>query len=1048
MKIKLLFGLLLSCLTTIAMYGQHTVKGKVVDEATGEAMIGTNVVEKGTTNGTTTDIDGNYTLEVSSPDATLHVSFVGYQEKTIPIKGRYEINVSLIEGEEIGVVVREGYRTVKKADLTSSIEVVESKDIESVPIMSSEEVLQGKASGVFVASSTGAPGSPISVKIRGVGTPNNTDPLYVVDGMPIKDATFGQHDNPQGISFLNPSDIESIQVLKDASATAIYGTRGANGVVIITTKQGKKGEPVIGFNAYYGNQNLPEYIRHDLLSGSEFAELNIIASKNANRRPRRFNEDSIANLPTTDWQDEIFTVAPMHNLQLNLSGGTDAGNYYMSFNKFNQGGILKYSSFDRYSARLNSSYKATDWLNIGENLSINNTINQKQRNQGLGTNGVTGSPIAAAIQADPSEPVYNEEGELSYLQNTYNVANPVGILERRNYNYTTNRIQGSAFAELNFGELVNVLKGLKYKFQAGIDRSWGEYKEVWPEYEVGGNDKSLQTVLMTKREEWDNYLIENTIHYDFGIAEAHNFSILGGYTVQEEVHTWEGAASELPTSDEQMLHHGSRTSIEFLKSQSGSAKEWGLLSYLGRLSYDYNQKILFNASFRRDGSSRFGSNNRWANFPAFSLAWKISQEPFMEQYTFIDLLKVRFGWGKVGNQNIKPYAFTVDALYHPRPGSGPAIAQPYVYFGADGSNQQPVLFIDGVPNQNIKWETTQTTNIGFDINLWESKFVTTIDLYDKTTFDLLLTKPVPDYTGVNVGNLGEFITNAGEINNKGIDFSTSYRDMVNKDIDYRIGGNFSKVINEVVELEGGAPLSSGDDFPVKMIEGRPIGGFKGYVYDGLFKSQEEVESHADQTGALVGAMRFKDLNKDGVIDEKDQTIVGQALPDLLYGFNAGISYKNLDLSILTQGVYGNSIVNRVRQEALYDIKVSHNVSKDLLDYFIEGENEDTDIPKLNAIDLNKSLRSSSYFVESGSYFRIKTITLSYNLPQKWINPIQMTRARVYFTVQNLYTFTNYSGYNPEIGKSTAPGSNPLSFGIDNAVYPLPRTYIFGININM
>ncbi len=1035
MKIKLLFGFLLSCLMS-AVYGQHTVSGKVIDQK-GESMIETTVIEKGTTNGTTTDLNGNYTLEVSSPDVSLHFSFVGYEEKTVPVEGRAEINVTLKEKNEVlDEVIKIGYGTEKKQDISGSIEVVESKEIESVPIMSSEEVLQGKASGVFVAASSGAPGAPISVRIRGVGTPNNTDPLYVVDGMPIKDATFGKNDNPQGVNFLNPNDIESIQVLKDASATAIYGTRGANGVVIITTKKGKKGEPTISFNGYYGRQNLPENQKLDVLNAPQFARLNNEATGR-----NTFDSASIPYLSTTDWQDKVLRVAPMHNAQLSLSGGSESGNYYMSFNKFAQEGIVNLSSYDRYSYRINSQYQAAEWLNIGENITLTSTKNQRQQEQSVG------GPIGSALRADPTIPVHDDDPSTDWapMENTPTVGNPVGIMERRHYIYNSNRLQGSAFAE------IEPINNLKYKFNAGLDRSWGNKEELWPKYHESAEKNANQPNLRRQREDWNNYLIEHTLNYKFSINEIHNINLLAGYTVQEEKRTWISASAHVPTNED--LYFDAVEGKDEIQGLGGAAIEWGLMSYLARVGYSYRSKYILNATIRRDGSSRFGENFRWGNFPAFSAAWKLSEEAFMEPYTTINLLKLRVGWGIVGNQNIPPYVYTTSVTTKPDPG----VSTPTVHFGEHPVNNEIGLWLAGMANQDIQWETTRTTNIGIDLHLWESELTATLDLYNKNTTDLLLEQPVPVYSGIDFRSIGKYIANAGEVNNKGIDLNLNYRKVTESGFGYNVGGNMSRVWNKVISLDNGAPLTSSDDpddFPVKMIEGKPIGAFYGYVHEGIFESEEEINNHArQQPGTAVGDFKFKDLNQDGIIDDSDQTIIGYALPDFTYGFSAGASYKNIKLDIFTQGVIGNQIINKVKQDALYNFKVNTNVSTDLLNHYGRKLEDgsvitDTDVPRLDIRDVNNNNRNSSYFIEDGSYFRIKTITLSYNIPSNWIESININSARVYVTVQNLYTFTKYSGYNPEIGVSSAWDANPLAFGVDNAVYPLPRTLLFGIDLKM
>jgi TonB-dependent starch-binding outer membrane protein SusC len=1034
MKILVLISLF--CIFYISASSQEiTVKGNVTSKENNYSLPGVNIVIQGTTEGTITDLDGNYELIVDK-DATLVFSFIGYENKTVEVKGRTEINVSLdVKTETIEETVVIGYGVVTKKDLTGSVEVVESDKINRTPVLSTEQVLQGKASGVFVAASSGAPGSSISVRVRGVGTPNNTDPLYIVDGMPIKDASFGKHDNPSGINYLNPSDIESIQILKDASAAAIYGTRGANGVVIVTTKKGKSGKMSVDFNAYYGFQQLPKKI--DVLNAQQFAELYNYASG------EYFSPDTIPMLKTTNWQDEVFTLAPTHNEQISVSGGGEKSNFYISLNQYSQDGIVKKSYYDRYSLRLNSEYQVNKWLKVGEFLSLTNFHNQRQKETGLGAGPVVGNPIMGSLKANPTVPPYDEDGNLSYLTLSDNTVNPLGLIERHFYKYNSNRIQGTAFAEIEF------IKNLRYKFNAGLDRSWGFRKEVWPEYEVKNEDAFENTLLITEHEDWNNFLFEHTLNYNFDIDDGnHIFNILLGYTYQEEIRHSTVASSYLPEPDEKMYYHSARASIQDVVQLGGSPTEWALISYLGRLNYNYKNKYLLTSSIRRDGSSRFGKNKRWGMFPSFAFAWKISEEPFLENFSIISQLKLRTGWGIVGNQNIKPYSYTVTTTFQPDKG----LPGPIVFYGKP-AKQHSAVFIDGIANPNIGWETTETLNFGLDLSLLEDKFSSSVDLYHKQTTDILLLNPVPLWSGADAGVIknGQ-IANSGKVDNKGIDVSLNYSGQLGGLV-YNLNGNFSKVINEVVSREGGAPLTSDTKFPVKMIEGEPLGVFYGYVTEGIFKTEEQISNHAYQEkGTAVGDLMFKDLNLDGKIDDSDQTSIGYALPDFTYGFGLNLTYGNFELNVATQGVYGNSIANMVKRDALYNFRLTTNVHTDLLDFYGRELEDgsiitDTDIPKIGRRDRNDNDRISNYFLEDGSYFRIKTLTFSYNVPKRWIDRIKISKFRLFVTAQNLHTFTKYSGFNPEIGVSPAWNANPLAFGIDNAVYPLPRTFLFGLNIS-
>lgn len=1015
-----------------------SVSGKVRDE-NGNPLIGVNIIEKGTMNGTVTDVNGIYSLDVSGPEATLVFSFIGYVKKEKIVSGQEEINITLEPDlQELDEIVVVGYGTVKKKDLTGSVELIGAESINKLPLRSTEQVLQGQASGVFVAASSGAPGSPVSVRIRGVGTPSNTDPLYIVDGMPIKDASFGKNDNPSGINFLNPADIESIQVLKDASATAIYGTRGANGVIIITTKKGQSGKPKIDFHAYAGFQELPDKL--DVLNAQQFATLYNEAMGDY------YDSDSIPMLQTTDWQDEVYTLAPTNSEQLSVSGGSDKATYYLSFNNFSQDGIVKQSYYNRHSFRINSDYQINNWLKIGQHMTLTHFLNQRQRETGLNSGATVGNPIIGALKANPTIAPRDEEGNLNYidLTNASSTVNPVGLIERRHYKYNNNRIQGIVFMELE------PIKNLFLKFNGGLDRSWGYRKEVWPEYEVANEDASENTLLITEHETWYNYLLESTMQYNIEIGDNQSFTFLAGLTRQEEVKSPNVASSYLPSPQDEMLYHSARASIGETVQLGGSPIEWSLLSYLGRINYSYQGKYLLTASVRRDGSSRFGPNSRYGTFPSFALGWRLSQEPFMSGMSNLTMLKLRGGWGIVGNQNIEPYLYRAKITFQPDQG----LPGPIVFYGSP-AKAYPAAFFDGIANPNIGWETTETYNLGIDLSLWDNRISSTIDVYDKTTTDILLFNPVPLWAGADakVIKSGQ-IKNTGVVNNKGLDVLLMYKQSVN-DFYFEVGGNFSYLINEVIDMEDGVPLSSDTDFPVRMIEGKPIGAFYGYVTEGIFKSEEEIQNHALQerrTG--VGDLKFKDLNLDGVIDDADQTTLGYALPDFNYGINLNLSYKNLSLDILTQGVRGNSIANMVKRLALYNLRMTSNVSTDLLNAYGREKEDgsiitDTNIPRIvGRRDNNDNDRISDFYLEDGSYFRIKNIVLTYQIPENITQLLGLSHFSIYGTIQNLHTFTNYSGYNPEIGVSSAFNANPLAFGIDNAVYPMPRTIMAGINIGL
>jgi len=896
-----------------------------------------------------------------------------------------------------------GYGAVKKENLTVPVEQVDIKKVEHMSYTRVENMLQGTANGVFVAAGSGAPNAPVSIRIHGIGTPNNAQPLYVIDGLPVSEVDFWTNNNPQGISFLNPGDIESIYILKDASACAMYGIRGANGVVVINTKKGREGKPVIRFNGYYGNQHLPQNQRYELLNGQEFATL-----YNEAMGMDIFDPASISSLPTTNWQDKIFRVAPMHNAQLSLSGGSGKGNYYMSFNKYSQKGIIKHSGYDRYSFRINSGYHASDWLKIGEHISLSNSKNQRQVEQSLD------GPLGAALQADPTAGIHDDDPDTDWapMSNTPEIPNPVGVIKRQHNIYTSNRIQGTVFAEIHFGGIADFLEHLKYKLNAGISRSWGDKEELLPAYYESPTIASSRSIEINRADDLNNFLFEQTLKYDFSIQQIHHFNVIGGYAVQTENKEWKNVS------------YNTEENKDIINSDKSKA-EWKIASFISGLQYDFRGKYLLNAAFRHDGMFYFKENISWSGYPAISGAWKLSEEPFLNQSRNINLIKLYFGWGKTGNQNSGLFLYSEYPL---------------------------VTLEDNMPL--LKPEITKSLNTGVDIAMWENKFNASLDVYDKTTTDILLRRTKFEIIEYEIV-ITDYLANAGEINNKGIDLSLNYQNTGKKNkLKYNIGGHVTRMWSEVIKAEGGIPLTSGSSFRMKMIEDKPIGAFYGYTYEGIFENQEEINNHAPQEiSTTIGDMKFKDHNNDGKINDNDQVAIGYAFPDYVYGISAGLSYKNIGLNIFTQGVAGNQIMNVAKQEALYNFRMTTNVSKDLLNYYGRTKDDgsvitDTDVPRIDIRDVNNNNRTSSYFIEDGSYFRIKAITLSYNLPSAWAKTVRLNAAKLYITVQNLYTFSKYSGYNAEIGIDPRYSSNPLGFGVDNAVYPFPRTFLFGIDMKI
>ncbi len=999
------------------------ITGKVTDK-NGGSLPGVSLAVKGTTNGTNTDANGNYSLSNIPPNSTLVFSLLGMKKKEIEVESQTIINVVLEEVTvDLDQVVVVGYGTVKKNDLTGSIATVSTKDIKSTSILSADQAIQGRAPGVLVVNNSGAPGSPVSIKIRGIGSFGNTDPLYVVDGMPVKDASFGKDDNPSGINYLNPNDIESIQVLKDASSAAIYGTRGANGVILITTKHGKSGQMRVDIDNYMGVQSLKRNV--DVMNSQQYAPLyNQIKTDNL------FDPIEIPNLETTDWIKEITRDAVVYNNQVSISGGTSGTNYFMSVNNYNQNGIVEGSGFNRQSFRLNTDSQVKKWLKTGVSLTLMQSLRDRQTEGG-------GGVISQAIKSDPTVSVYDSTGNWSYLPRTG--GNPVGQVERNNYSYRTTRIQGTVYVE------IELLKNLKYKLNAGLDRSFGKKSDFQPAFFIAGPESQAYNILYEGQDMWNNWLLENTLTYSF-VKNQHKLDVLAGYTTQSERKESYSMGAYLPSTDPDMRYYSNVKLITDVTMMNGDALEWALISQLGRLNYAYADKYLFTASVRRDGSSRFGANKKYGVFPSWSAAWKISNEEFFKNIDFlssINQLKLRFGWGKVGNQNIDAYAYLGSVSN--RPDLGRNALQ--TYFGLP-KVAVPVYVDKTLSNADVGWETNASTNLGLDVSFWANKLTMSLDLYNKNTTDLLMTKPLPLYFSQIDALFGYARVNLGSLNNKGFEYAVNYKKFEG-DFNYEITANFSKNYNKMLELNGGQPPLSGTTV---VKENLPLGTFYGYKTEGIFQDQNDINNHAYQTlRTAPGDIKFKDINKDGKIDASDQTYIGNAFPGFIYGFTFNFSYKGFDLNVFTQGVQGNQIYNQMRQNGLYNLALSSNVSPDLLNAWGQPLPDgttvtNTDIPRLGK-DWNGNMRFSDYYLEDGSYFRIKTITLGYTLKNEWAKSIKLSNLRVYVTAQNLFTFTKYSGFDPEIGQSNGWNSSPLDFGVDAGAYPQARMVMGGLSLS-
>ncbi|NPA36764.1 MAG: TonB-dependent receptor [Chlorobi bacterium] len=1001
-KVSLILFLLFFALTT---YAQNNITGVVTDAKTGETLPGVNVHIKGTTKGTITDINGKYTI-VASDNDILVFSFVGYTTKEIAVGNQTVINVAL-EGESLGLneVVVVGYGTQKKSDLTGAISVVDMKEMQTRQVSTIDQALQGQVAGVDVTTNSGTPGGGVMVRIRGIGTLNDANPLFVVDGMMV--------DN---IDFLNTSDIESMQVLKDASATAIYGSRGANGVVIITTKKGSKNkEAQISFNAYYGVQNF--WRRAPLCNSEQWAILNNEAQNAALKPPYPGLADP-KSLPYTDWFDEISNKnAPIESYDLSISGGNEKNTYYLSGSYLDQEGIVDKSDFTRGSFRANGTHQPKKWLTIGENVTLVRT-EQNQVLEGDEWNNI----LISAMNMDPVSPVYNPDG--TFAEGIYNdINNPVARLHYTNDVYTNYQTLANIYADIKF------LNNFNFKTSYNLEYTFGTSDYFEPQFYVSPVFQNQQSTIGKYHDSNFTSQWSNTLTYNNTFNDTHNLTVLIGEELYSFRSEWDGiTANNVPTDDPAIRYIDNATGATSAVTY-GSAYEVKQVSYMARVNYDYKGKYLFTGNFRADASSKFSKKNQWGYFPSFSAGWRLTEENFLKDISWLYNLKLRVGWGQIGNQGSVPAYQNVTTA---------STGMNYTWStteNGDGAYFVPGSAFTSSGNDEIKWETSTTTNIGVDFGLFDGKLNGTFEYFNKVTSDMLLQVPVPGQAGLQEAPW----QNAGEMKNNGVEFSLNYSNR-NHEFKYSIGLIMSHINNEVTSLGNGNEFIDGAPFRgnaylTRTVVGKPIAQFYMYKTDGLFQNWDEVNAQTAQTGVAPGDVRYVDEDNDGNLDF---FFVGSPLPDFTYSFNTSFEYKGFDLTMNFQGVSGNKIFNAA---AWYNRSSSAywNLDVDMLDRWTgEGSTNDARHPRMNAMDVNNAMMSDR-FLEDGSYLRFKTLQIGYTIPvKKHIN-----KLRIYFNAQNLYTFTKYTGLDPEIGTGYTGG---LDIGIDRANYPQARLMSFGVNL--
>ncbi len=981
------------------------VSGTVTGADTNEPLPGVSVVVKGTNQGTTTDAAGTFQLMVPGANSVLVFSFVGYLSQETVVGNRQQINISLeADVKALSEVVVVGYGTVKKSDITGSVSSVGSEELTAYPALGTVQALQGRAAGVQIQANNGEPGAAFKVRIRG-GTSINasSDPIYVVDGF-------------VGGALPPPEDIESLEVLKDASATAIYGSRGANGVIMITTKRGKSGKPRIDLNTSFSAQN--EINRLDLLNATQFADY--IKEARPTFVPAGAN---------TNWQDEIFRTGGIQNHQLSISGGNDAVNYYLSGALYDQKGIILNSGFKRFSITSNVEVKASERLKIGLNLFVQRNEKQQAYTQ-EGSGGLTPGVVASAFKFEPDQPIRNPQtGRFTVARLNDPHDNPYAVATQLQNESVDDRIQGNLFAEYS------ILDNLKFRTTLGATTNSGRGGYFAPttlnEGRIVGGRASVSGSKSTQ------LLNENYLTYNKTFGAVHDISVMGGYSYQSSSsENWSGTGQSFITD---AVSYWNLDGSSVWQSPTSSLTEWQISSYYARVNYSLLDRYLFTANIRRDGSSNFSRNHKWATFPSGAFAWKMSNEPFMQNSTVISQWKWRVSYGLTGNQAISPY-------------------QTLARFS------NVFTIIDGVPvnavrpttvaNDDLTWETTAQFDVGADISLFKNRINLTLDYYRMVTRDLLFSVQLPQYSGYATQ-----LQNIGSVENKGFELTINTRNLTG-DLKWNTDVNFSINRNKVLKLPGGTELQYGA-FPGHMVglgsthvlrEGYPVGSFFGWIYDGVY---QEGDTYLPGGGfeRAAGGEKFRDINgkdaqgnltgqPDGTLNSDDRTIIGNPNPDFIWGLNNELSYKGFDLNIFFQGSQGNDVLSYTLME-LNLLSAINNATTEALNRWTPT-NTNTDVPKAF---VGRTRRVSTRWIYDGSYVRLKNLALGYNFPVAVTKKLGMTKLRLYASAQNILTLTSYPGYDPEVNYASDGATNSnRNLGLDYGSYPNAKSYTVGLNI--
>lgn len=986
---KSVFCLILLGWCSVQLRAQGTIEGVVVDDQ-GEPLIGVNVMVEGTTMGTITDFDGNFSLSVNPP-VSISFSYMGYATQQIEADGSTPLRVVMREDTELlEEVVVIGYGVQKKSDLTGSIAQVSEKDLQKQPSPSLGAALEGRAAGLQVTG-TGAPGSNVSLTIRGVGSINNADPLIVIDGVPT--------DVP--LNMINMDDVASVDVLKDASATAIYGSRGAYGVVIITTKKGDSEKSHINLKASYGFDQLQRTL--PLLNARQFASLHNEMMTAAGEPQNPAFTDPTTLGEGTDWMKELFQYAPTQNYSLSYSGGTKKSNFYVSGAYYNQKGIIKTTDYQRITLQFNHDTELFDWLKFGNKLSLNHDV----KSQGEYS-------IQNTMRALPTQAIYNEDGSwagpVGLAMYVGDIANPIGKMMENTSKTSGYNLLGNIYAE------IKPVDWLIFRTTFGMQVMYWDTDSWTPKYDWQpiAQPESQTYRSFDKSVTW---LWDNTLTFNKTFNKDHSVTAMIGSSMQSNTYEFmNGAIQGFISESARQLSNGTLEPTLY-----GNKSDWALLSFMARATYSYANRYMITGTVRADGSSRFAKKHRWGVFPSVALAWRMSEEQWFEKSFWLTDLKLRAGYGQTGNQaSVGNYAYASQLQ-----------TVQYVFGGTQVSGLAPWV----LPNPDVRWETVEQYNVGTDLSFFDQRLHATADFYVKNTNDMLVPMSVPISTGYSDESVPNI--NAGKMRNTGVEVSLNSLNFKG-DFTWTTTVNFAYNKNRILSLNGDVPMYFDNNI---HYVGAPVSAFYGYVTDGIFQTQAEIDNHAIQTigsdkytSTQPGDIRFKDLNNDGIINEDDRTILGSPTPTWTFSMSNRFEFYGIDIEIYLQGAAGNKIYNGNRA-TLEAMSVAQNQMTTVLDRW-RPDNTDTNIPRAVFSDPNKNNRVSDRFLEDGDYLRLKSITIGYTIPKQYTKKALMEEVRFSFSGQNLYTLTRYTGLDPEVGGT----------GNDNNVYPVTRNFTFGVNV--